>query len=328
MMQPVSGLPSAPAGESRVAAATAGERPLSVRQQAVLERLITRLATLTRQQNTQVVTLVKQDLGLKPDAPLLARHFLAAEQNLTRRLVSARQYHSPRQTFSPLTQQQRQHDSHQTVNPFIRRQYGPGTDQRPGRTAENAPSPRASDPAFQRVIADRPLLPAGHNTPEQQVNKLVAATGESARLIWQSMRKLCGVSQHEPIPARYFSLLTLWLQARQTLDTRNAPTLDTLQAALAPPPDAQEWNSIRDYAWQNWQATPQTVLSGAQARELLDQIVIGRAGQADNPPETHPVQPVFSPLTPVIGAVKQMSAHPGIALLALLVAVLIFWLVI
>ncbi|EYI47588.1 flagella biosynthesis regulator, partial [Salmonella enterica subsp. enterica serovar Heidelberg str. N29341] len=37
----------------------------------------------------------------------------------------------------------------------------------------------------QRPATDRPLLPAEHNTLNQLVTKLAAATGESNKLIWQ-----------------------------------------------------------------------------------------------------------------------------------------------
>ena len=45
----------------------------------------------------------------------------------------------------------------------------------------------------QRPPTHRPLLPAEHNTLNQQVTKLAAATGESSKPIWQSMLELSGV---------------------------------------------------------------------------------------------------------------------------------------
>lgn len=51
----------------------------------------------------------------------------------------------------------------------------------------------------QRPATDRPLLPAEHNTLNQLVTKLAAATGESGKMIWQSMLELSGVKSGELI---------------------------------------------------------------------------------------------------------------------------------
>ncbi|MGS3108226.1 flagella biosynthesis regulator Flk, partial [Escherichia coli] len=76
----------------------------------------------------------------------------------------------------------------------------------------------------QRPPTLRPLLPAEHNTLNQLVTKLAAATGEPSKLIWQSMLELCGVKSGELIPATHFLPLSYWLQARQTLSAQSAPT--------------------------------------------------------------------------------------------------------
>lgn len=57
----------------------------------------------------------------------------------------------------------------------------------------------------QRPATDRPLLPAEHNTLNQLVTKLAAATGESGKMIWQSMLELSGVKSGELIPAKQFT---------------------------------------------------------------------------------------------------------------------------
>lgn len=76
MMQPISGTPARPPGEGQPAVSTAGEQPLSTQQRTVLERLITRLISLTQQQSAEVWAGMKHDLGVKSDTPLLSRHFL------------------------------------------------------------------------------------------------------------------------------------------------------------------------------------------------------------------------------------------------------------
>lgn len=97
----------------------------------------------------------------------------------------------------------------------------------------------------QRPATDRPLLPAEHNTLNQLVTKLAAATGESNKLIWQSMLELSGVKSGELIPAKQFTHLATWLQARQTLSLQHAPTLHTLQAALKQPLEPDELTAIK-----------------------------------------------------------------------------------
>jgi hypothetical protein len=102
----------------------AGEQPLSTIQRTVLERLIIRLVALTQQQSAEVWAGVKHDLGLKNDAPLLSRHFPAAEQNLNQRLDTATQNHTTRQVISQLTELLGQGNNRQAVSDFIRQQFG------------------------------------------------------------------------------------------------------------------------------------------------------------------------------------------------------------
>lgn len=180
----------------------------------------------------------------------------------------------------------------------------------------------------QRPSTERPLLPAEHNTLNQMVTKLAAATGESTKLIWQSMLELSGVKAGELIPAKQFTHLVTWLQARQTLSTQSTPTLHTLQAALKQPLEPHEFEVIRDYAQQTWQATPQTVLTTAQVQDLLNQIFIRRAEREGGVPEVRDIQPIYSPLfAPVVETFRTLSARPGLLFVALMIALAIFWLV-
>lgn len=241
--------------------------------------VIVRLVALTSQQSAEVWAGVKHELGLKNDAPLLSRHFPAAEQNLNTRLNTAQQNHTTRQTISQLTELLGQGNNRQAVSDFIRQQFG--------QTALSQLTPdqlktvltllqnnEMSIPQPQtRPATERSLLPAEHNTLKQMVTKLAAATGEPTKLIWQSMLELSGVKDGELIPAKQFTHLVTWLQARQTLSTQSAPTLHTLQAALKQPLEPREFEAIRDYAQQNWQVTPQAVLTTAQVQDLLNQIL-------------------------------------------------------
>lgn len=332
MTQPISGLPARPPGEAATHP-TLGEQPLSTQQRTVLERLITRLVALTSQQSASVWAGMKHDLGLKNDAQLLSRHFPAAEQNLNQRLQTAEQTHEVRQIVAQLSELLSKGNNRQAVSDFIRQQYG--------QTALSQLTPAqlknvlqllqtnqlAIPQPQQRPATDRPLQPAEHNTLNQLVTKVAAATGESSKMIWQSMLELSGVKSGELIPAKHFNQLMTWLQARQTLSEQKAPTLNTLQAALKQPMEPQEFNTLRDYAQQNWQATPLTVLTPAQVQDLLNQVFLKRVERPQGTLDTRDVQPIFNPFTPFIENVKTMSARPGLMLVVLIVVMILLWLV-
>lgn len=332
-MQPISGTPARPPGEGQTAPSVAGEQPLSTQQRTVLERLITRLISLTQQQNAEVWAGMKHDLGVKSDTPLLSRHFPAAEQNLTQRLSVAQQNHANRQVLSQLTELLSQGNNRQAVSDFIRQQYGQtALSQLTPEQLKNVltllqqgqlsiPQPQ------QRPPTDRPLLPAEHNTLNQLVTKLAAATGESGKLIWQSMLELSGVKSGELIPAKQFTHLVTWLQARQTLSNQSAPTLQTLQAALKLPLEPNEFTALRDYAQQTYQALPHTILTTAQVQDLLNQVFLRRVARERELTGPHHIQPIYSPFAPMIETIKSVTARPGLIFIALAVAFILFWLV-
>ncbi|HEJ0180521.1 TPA: flagella biosynthesis regulator Flk [Citrobacter koseri] len=332
-MQPISGTPARPPGEGQTAPSVAGEQPLSTQQRTVLERLITRLISLTQQQSAEVWAGMKHDLGVKSDTPLLSRHFPAAEQNLTQRLSVAQQNHANRQVLSQLTELLSQGNNRQAVSDFIRQQYGQtALSQLTPKQLKNVltllqqgqlsiPQPQ------QRPPTDRPLLPAEHNTLNQLVTKLAAATGESGKLIWQSMLELSGVKSGELIPAKQFTHLVTWLQARQTLSNQSAPTLQTLQAALKLPLEPNEFTALRDYAQQTYQALPHTILTTAQVQDLLNQVFLRRVARERELTEPHHIQPIYSPFAPLIETIKSVTARPGLIFIALAVAFILFWLV-
>lgn len=335
-MQPIQGAPAQPHGQGPISPASGpGEQPLSSLQRTVLERLITRLVALTQHQSPELWAGMKQDLGLKRDAPLLSRHFPAAEQNLNQRLETAQQTHSPRQVLSQLTELLSQGNNRQAVSDFIRQQFGQAalsqlTPEQLKTVLTILQNNQLSIPQPQQRATDRPLLPAEHNTLNQLVTRLTAATGESGKLIWQSMLELSGVKSGELIPAKHFTHLVTWLQARQTLSTQSAPTLHTLQAALKQPMEPQEWQAVRDSAQQNWQVTPQTILTTVQVQDLLNQIFQRRAERSQEDPvlDTRYMPPYFNPFTPVIESFKTLSTRPGLLLFAMCITLVILWLVI
>ncbi len=332
MMQPIQGAPARPPGEPPAPQTSAGELPLSTHQRTVLERLITRLVALTHQQSAEVWAAVRHDLGLASETPLLSRHFPAAEQSLNQKLGSAQDNHATRQVLQQLTELLGQGNNRQAVSDFIRQQFG--------QTALSQLTPEqlktvltvlkdgqiAIPQPQQRPQTDRPLLPVEHNALNQAVTKLAAATGESSKLIWQSMLELSGVKSGELIPAKHFALLNTWLQARQTLSNQAAPTLHSVQTALKQPLEPQEWREMTDYAQQRWQVTPQTILTTGQVQDLLNQVFLRRAERAPDFLEARNVQPIYNPfIAPFISPIKTLTARPGIAFIALLVVMILFW---
>ncbi|HKM98669.1 MAG TPA: flagella biosynthesis regulator Flk [Buttiauxella sp.] len=334
-MQPIQGVTARPPGEPPSTPSAAGELPLSSQQRTVLERLVTRLVALNQQQSAEVWAGLKHDLGLKSETPLLSRHFPAAEQNLNQRLNNAQTTHATRQVVQQLSELLPQGNNRQAVSDYIRQQFG--------QTALSQLTPEqlksvltllqnnqlAIPQPQQRQATDRPLLPAEHNALNKQVAKLTAATGESGKLIWQSMLELSGVKTGDLIPAKHFTLLTTWLQARQTLSQQHSPTLHTLQAALKQPLEPAEWQEMTDYSLQRFQATPQTLLTNSQVQDILNQVFLKRAERQPAALETHNIQPIANPIwAPFIEPMKVVSARPGMALVALVVVMALLWIVV
>lgn len=326
MTQPVSGMSDRPPGTAPSGAPVAGELSLTTQQRTVLERLITRLVALTSQQNAEVWAGIKHDLGLKGDAPLLACHFAAAESHLNQRLTVAQQNHHHRQTLAQLGELLSQGNNRQAVSDYIRQNYGQTTlhaltQQQLENVLQLLQNGRLSIPSpQQRQPTLRPLLPAEHNTLNQLVTRLAAATGEPGKLIWQSMLELCGVKTGELIPATHFTPLSYWLQARQTLSTQASPTLNSLQAALKQPLEAQEWQKIVDFARNSWHVTPQSTLSASQILTLLNKVFVLRVARAQ---ETLAIPSLQTEATPLSARLKK----PWLILLAL-AALALIWLMV
>ncbi len=87
--------------------------------------------------------------------------------------------------------------------------------------------------------------------------------------------------------------------------------------------------TITEYAQQNWQATPQTVLTTAQVQDILNQVFLRRTERSPEALEIRNIQPIYSPfVAPIIETVKSISTRPGLFFIALLVVAFLFWLVI
>ncbi len=127
----------------------------------------------------------------------------------------------------------------------------------------------------QRIVR----VPARHNTLNQLVTKLAAATGEVKQTIWQSMLELSGAAAGSFRP----NSLLIWRHGyrRGRRCHYNAPTLHTLQAALKQPaPEPDELTAIKSNI-ATYQIQPQAVADHRRYRILLNHIFLRREREAD-----------------------------------------------
>lgn len=344
-MQPIQGATPRPPGEPLPSTKLAVELPLSLVQRTVLERLITRIVALNQQQPADVWTGLKQDLKLKADSPLLARHFPAAEQNLNQRLTLTQNTQVTRQTIHQLTQLLPQGNNRQVVSDFIRQQFGqtalsqltpaqlktvltlvqnnqPGTAPIPLQTQQTLQTPLLQN----TPLIEPQLQPMEQNILNHLVNKLATATGGSGKQIWQNLLELVSLKPGEPIPAKLFAPLSNFLQAQHTLSQHPAPTQETVQAALKQPLTEPEREWIADYSQQRFQATPQTILTPFQVQDLLTQILLNRTERQSGAIEVRDIKPIVAPLwASAIESIKNISTRSSMAIIALLAAIVMLW---
>ncbi len=340
-MQPLSG-PGAPLPGDRATLATqpgqprasgAGDQPLSPAQRTTLERLIVRIMSLSTLKPAELWAGLRHEVGVKNDGELLSRHFPAAEQFLNTRLTQVQESHATRQLFQQLTDLLPQGNNRQAVSDFIRQQFGHTvlsslTQDQLHQVVTMLQNGQLAIPQPQRSsVTDRMLLPAEHHTLNQQIARLAAATGESPVKLWTSVLKLVNLNSGDPIPSRHFPLLTQYLQARQTLTQHSAPTLQLVEASLKQPLDRAEQQQLEQYSLQRFQATPQMVLTAAQAQDLLNLIFSRRAEKQLEMPladsELNP-KPIYHPLVGSLPPVLQPLANrPAFTAFAVVVVVLL-----
>lgn len=333
-MQPLSGPGTPIAGErppSPGKTAATDDQPLSPAQRTTLEKLIVKIMTLSSVKSAEIWASLRHDLGADKGGELLARHFQPAEQLLQTRLTQAQQNHAGRQLLQQLAELLPQGNNRQAVSDFIRQRFG--------HTVLSQLSP----PQLQQVLnllqtggltipqpqqtatSDRPLLPAEHQSLQQQVTKLSAATGEAPAKIWQTLFDLAGVKTNDPLPARHFQLLNQFLQVKVALSPQNAPTLNNLLAALKQPADEQELQQMNDYCQARFNCGANAPLTHPQMSDAIHQLFARRlekAGQAQPiaSPSIEP-QPLLNPLIATLPLPLQKAlSKPAVALILLLLA--------
>ncbi|OON39110.1 flagella biosynthesis regulator [Izhakiella australiensis] len=346
-MQPLSG-PGAPlpgnrpqldgqTPASRTGNQTAvGDQPMSPAQRTSLERLVVKLLAISSLKPAEIWAGIRHQVGVKNDNELLSRHFPAAEQFLNARLNEAQTSHGTRQLLQQLTAMLPQGNNRQAVSDFIRHQFGhtvlsaltPDQLRQVLTMLQNGqmaiPQPKLNSPT------DRSLLPAEHQALNQQIAKLAATTGEPAAKIWTSMLKMVNLQSGDPVPSRLYPLLTQYLQTHQALSQHGAPTLNLLVASLKQPPAPEEHRLLENTLSQQFQLTPQSPLSSAQAQILLELLFSQRAGRlreqrlADSAIAPQPiVAPIWSYLP---GFMQPATQRPLLSLfIAVAVVVLLFW---
>ena len=96
--------------------------------------------------------------------------------------------------------------------------------------------------------------------------------------------------------------------------------MNSLQAALKQPLEAQEWQKIADFAQSSWQVTPTTTLTSPQVLTLLNKVFALRVARAQATMAITPVEPLPAP-----HAVYSKKAWT--VAIALLVVIILLWLV-
>lgn len=312
-----------------------GDQPLTPAQRTTLERLIVKIMSLSTLKSPELWAGLRHEVGVKNDAGLLARHFPPAEQFLNTRLSQVQNTHATRQLLQQLTDLLPTGNNRQAVSDFIRQQFGHtvlsslNPDQLRQVLTMLQNGQMAIPQPQQTRSSDRSLLPAEHQTLNQQISRLAAATGEQPVKLWASVLKVMNLHSGDPIPSRAFPLLNQYLQASQTLSQHSAPTLTQLIATLKQPPDVGEQRMLEDYSQQRFSIAPQTVLSPTQAQDLLNLLFSRRAERLQEQPlavsELNPkpiAAPIWGTLPPMLQPLANRPVFTAFAMLILLVLVL------
>ncbi|CAK9885477.1 MAG: Flagellar regulator flk [Candidatus Erwinia impunctatus] len=257
-----------------------GEQPLTPAQRTTLERLIVKIMSMTPLKSAELWAGLRHDLGLKHDASLLAQHFPAAEQFLTAKLTQSQEGHATRQLLQSLTELLPQGNNRQAVSDFIRQQFG--------HTVLSALSPEQLRQVLtmlqngqmtipqpqQNHITDRTLLPAEQHALTQQVARLAATTGDPPARLWSSVLEIVNLHSGDPVPSRFFPLLTQYLQVRQTISQQSNLSLTSIISLLKVPAAPAEQQALEQACEQRFQLPPQATLTATQALDLVNLLFI------------------------------------------------------
>jgi len=346
-MQPLSG-PGAPIGDNRmqpnnsVPAGSGDNQQLTPAQRTTLEKLIVKLMALTPMKSAEIWAGLRHELSLPHDAELTAAIYPRAESILQGKLTQAQDSHSTRQLLQQLTELLPQGNNRQAVSDFIRQNFGHTvlsqlTHEQLQQVFLLVQTGEMTIPQPQQTpITDRALLPAEHNSLQQLVTRLSAATGEAPAKLWQELFNLVGVKVGEPIPARHFQLLSQFMQVKAALSQPAAPpTLTTLLSVLKQPATLPEVQQLTEYVESRFNATPNTPLNVAQLNDLVGVLFSQRVDRSPRPEKvdddftvvarTEP-QPIINPFVAMLPQSMQSMGGKPLAFIAFVVVVILLWL--
>lgn len=258
--------------------------PLTTAQRTTLERIIVKIMAISSLKSAELWAGIRHQANVKNDNELLSSHFPAAEHWLSEKLRQAQNSHSERVLLQQLTELLPAGNNRQAVSHYIRHQFGQTvlsslTRAQLEQVLTMLKNGQMDIPAPQQSSAtDRSLLPAEHRNLQQQVIKLTIAGGGTHATVWQNIFSLVSLKNGDPIPSRYYPLLTQYLTARLSLSTRSAPvTLHELLLSLKHPASEQENRYVEKYSAQQFQIPSDQPLSQAQAEALLNALFRYRA---------------------------------------------------
>ncbi|KYP96993.1 flagella biosynthesis regulator [Sodalis-like endosymbiont of Proechinophthirus fluctus] len=277
-MQPVTVPGTLPQGQTLPP--TGQDRPLTTAQRTTLDRLITCILALSPNKPAEIWAALLHHLHIAGNGELRVRHFIAAEQMLQRRLLMAKATLAGRQLLRPLTDLLPQSNNRQAVSDYIRNQFGhtvlsqSDTDQL-CQILQLLQSRQLDIPASQQhsAMTDRTLLPVENQAIGQLITKLAALTSETPTELWESLHCMMGLN---PIFARYFPLLSQFLQSHFMLSQQRHPTLTPLSAVPKYLIHGEEQQAVEQYCRQHFAADRQTPLTTTQVNAVMQYMYIYR----------------------------------------------------
>ena len=341
-MQPLRG-PSEVTGDRTPSAHPKDTHPavssvaLTSAQRTTLERIIVKIMAISSLKSAELWAGIRHQSGVKSDNELLSSHFPAAEKWLTDRLLQEQNARSARILLQQLTDLLPVGNNRQAVSSFIRQNFGQTvlssqTQQQLQQVLTMLKNGQMDIPSPQQIrTTDRTLLPAEHQSLQQQVLKLTISGGESPSSVWQSLFSLLSLKNGDPIPSRFYPLLTQYLQAKITLHTRTQPvTLAELLKSLKHPASDSETRQLIGYCEQQFPSVQGQQLTDIQAQDLLHKLFRLRAEQlirANRKQMAVPPQPLTTQLPPA----AVVPGNTGLSrlwllVIPLLIIIVVLWL--
>ena len=259
----------------------ASSAPLTSAQRTTLERIIVKIMAISSLKSAELWAGIRHQAGVSNDSELLASHYPVAEHWLSEKLTQEQNNHSVRLLLQQLTALLPRGNNRQAVSDFIRQQFGQTvlsslTRSQLQQVLTMLQNGQMDIPQPQQLrVTDRTLLPAEHQNLQQQVIRLTISGGGTHASVWQNIFSLISLKNGDPIPSRYYPLLTQYLTARITLSTQTTPfTLQALLASLKQPPTGEE---IRHLNAGEQALSPSQPLTTVRAEDILHQLFRYRA---------------------------------------------------